>query len=232
MLIASIVHFYVFPYEEWKEGYKKEREKGIMLRDTMALRDFVRDMGLMVTSWNTDENAEMELLSAEKAKLTSELHSLASRSQMYSSSGSRRVSRCAEDQSEYGYYHPPYSRSVQSSPGGGGRGSRSRSVAAAEAGERGIGFTHHSDSALDSYSTSAGDHITATPTKDGKLSTEPTRIHPIDISQQFSAGYGAETGRDSLQHQRPQPYTLSGRSFKERGMKRTGEFHRTIWLYN
>ena len=231
MLIASIVHFYVFPYEEWKEGYKKEREKGIMLRDTMALRDFVRDMGLMVTSWNTDENAEMELLSAEKAKLTSELHSLASRSQMYSSSGSRRVSRCAEDQSEYRYYHPPYSHSVQSSPGGGGRGSRS--ATAAEAGERGIGFTHHSDSALASRSASAGDYITAIPTRDGKLSTERTHSHPVDISQQPSAGYGAETGRDNLlQHQHPQPHTPSGRSFPERGMKRTGAVIPIILLHN
>eukprot|EP01032_Pedospumella_encystans_P017092 gene17092-19485_t len=55
MLLASIAHFYIFPYEEWKDGYKREREKGIMLKDTLALRDFVKDMKLMVTSWNTEE---------------------------------------------------------------------------------------------------------------------------------------------------------------------------------
>lgn len=115
MLLASIAHFYIFPYEEWKDGYKREREKGIMLKDTLALRDFVKDMKLMVTSWNTGEepssdpegdettalsgshghlhgldhqrsmsllaeDLDIEMLSAQKAKLASELHELASRS--------------------------------------------------------------------------------------------------------------------------------------------------------
>jgi hypothetical protein len=88
MFIAAIAHFYIFPYEEWKDGYKREKEKGIMLKDTLALRDFVKDMSLMVTSWNTE--TEMEILNEEKAKLTSELYTLASMS--HHDSGSKRNS--------------------------------------------------------------------------------------------------------------------------------------------
>jgi hypothetical protein len=92
MFLAAIAHFYIFPHEEWKDGYKREKEKGIMLRDTLALRDFVKDMTLMVTSWNTEN--EIEALSSEKAKLTSELMNLASRS--HHGSGSRRESHSAQ----------------------------------------------------------------------------------------------------------------------------------------
>ena len=71
MLLASIAHFYIFPYNEWyrlpilryslftkvfrnrQDDYKREREKGILLRDTLALRDFLTDMRLMVTTWET-----------------------------------------------------------------------------------------------------------------------------------------------------------------------------------
>lgn len=88
MLLASLAHFYIFPYEEWKDGYKREREKGIMLRDTLALRDFVKDMTRMVTTWDTDDRAEMEALSTEKAKLTNELHQVLSQASHGSRSNS------------------------------------------------------------------------------------------------------------------------------------------------
>jgi hypothetical protein len=29
MLIASLLHFYIFPYHEWQDGYKREKETGI-----------------------------------------------------------------------------------------------------------------------------------------------------------------------------------------------------------
>ena len=58
MLIASLAHFYIFPYHEWQEGYKREKEKNILLRDTLALRDFVRDMRMMVTTWDPTPDAE------------------------------------------------------------------------------------------------------------------------------------------------------------------------------
>ena len=48
MLLASLAHFYIFPYHEWADNYKKDKEKNIMLRDTLALRDFVKDMKMMV----------------------------------------------------------------------------------------------------------------------------------------------------------------------------------------
>eukprot|EP01041_Mallomonas_annulata_P009706 gene9706-20181_t len=44
MLVASILHVYIFPYEEWQEGYKREKERSILLRDTLALKDFVEDI--------------------------------------------------------------------------------------------------------------------------------------------------------------------------------------------
>ena len=43
MLLASVAHFYIFTHEEWQEGYKKERQKGIMLRDTLG-----RQLSLMI----------------------------------------------------------------------------------------------------------------------------------------------------------------------------------------
>jgi len=36
MLLASVAHFYIFSHEEWQDGYKKERQKGLMLRDTLG----------------------------------------------------------------------------------------------------------------------------------------------------------------------------------------------------
>ena len=53
MLIASLAHFYIFPYHEWQDGYKSVKEKTIHIRDTLALRDFARDMKMMVTTWDT-----------------------------------------------------------------------------------------------------------------------------------------------------------------------------------
>lgn len=49
MLLASLAHFYIFPYYEWEEGYKREKEKSVLIRDTLALRDFVTDMKMMVS---------------------------------------------------------------------------------------------------------------------------------------------------------------------------------------
>ena len=52
MLLASIAHFYIFPYYEWAPNYKKSKEDSIKVRDTLALRDFVKDMQMMVTTWD------------------------------------------------------------------------------------------------------------------------------------------------------------------------------------
>lgn len=51
MLIASLALIYVFPFQEWQEGFK--RDKQIMLKDTLAFRDFMRDVKQMVTRWST-----------------------------------------------------------------------------------------------------------------------------------------------------------------------------------
>lgn len=50
MLIASLAHFYVFPHHEWHPTYQKQRERTLLIQDTMALRDFVQDMRSMMTS--------------------------------------------------------------------------------------------------------------------------------------------------------------------------------------
>lgn len=50
MFMASIAHFYVFPYEEWGKNYEKEQKKIGLFRDTLALNDFVTDIGMMARS--------------------------------------------------------------------------------------------------------------------------------------------------------------------------------------
>ena len=47
MFMASIAHFYVFPFEEWGKNYEKEQKKIGLFRDTLALSDFVTDIGLI-----------------------------------------------------------------------------------------------------------------------------------------------------------------------------------------
>merc|ERR1719203_249526 len=49
MLLFSIAHFYVFPYEEWEEGYRaKEDKDGTTFMETMAMKDFVYDLKLVM----------------------------------------------------------------------------------------------------------------------------------------------------------------------------------------
>ncbi len=62
MLLASLAHFYIFPHYEWHEDYKREKEKQVLIRDTLALRDFVTDMKMMTTKWG-DEGEEKPSIS-------------------------------------------------------------------------------------------------------------------------------------------------------------------------
>ena len=71
MLLASLAHFYIFPYHEWADDYKREKEKGVLLRDTLALRDFVADMRSMVGRWDGDAAGE-EGLTADAMLTTHE----------------------------------------------------------------------------------------------------------------------------------------------------------------
>merc|ERR1711982_223366 len=51
MLLFSIAHFYCFPYEEWKEGYRpKEAKDNTTFIQTMAMKDFVSDLKLVMSS--------------------------------------------------------------------------------------------------------------------------------------------------------------------------------------
>ena len=59
MLLASLAHFYIFPHYEWQQDYKKEVEKQVLIRDTLALRDFVTDMKMMTSRWEGDDNTEV-----------------------------------------------------------------------------------------------------------------------------------------------------------------------------
>lgn len=58
MLIASIAHLYIFPHQEWAPNYRKERQRSLMLRDTMALGDFMRDMRRLATPWDSVKKHE------------------------------------------------------------------------------------------------------------------------------------------------------------------------------
>jgi hypothetical protein len=46
MFLASLAHYFIFPVREWEEGYREKQLKGqvVGLRDTLALRDFGRDL--------------------------------------------------------------------------------------------------------------------------------------------------------------------------------------------
>ncbi len=45
MLIASLAHFYIFPYEEWEPGYRENQKYiKVRLRETLGLTDFGRDV--------------------------------------------------------------------------------------------------------------------------------------------------------------------------------------------
>jgi hypothetical protein len=45
MLLASLAHYYIFPYYEWEDGYQERKEKQVQVRlaDTLAMGDFYRD---------------------------------------------------------------------------------------------------------------------------------------------------------------------------------------------
>lgn len=66
MLLASIAHFYIFPYQEWREGYKKDKMEKSVLKDTLAFHDFVRDMRRVVTRW--DDVPQQPLLDLDMHK--------------------------------------------------------------------------------------------------------------------------------------------------------------------
>eukprot|EP01038_Epipyxis_sp_PR26KG_P008185 gene8185-11073_t len=53
MFVASVLHFYIFPYQEWQEGYKKKGEQKILLRDTLAVMDFMRDLRILTHKQNS-----------------------------------------------------------------------------------------------------------------------------------------------------------------------------------
>lgn len=44
MLLASLLHYYIFPHREWAENYKRDKERQIQqggAPDMLALKDFV-----------------------------------------------------------------------------------------------------------------------------------------------------------------------------------------------
>ncbi len=54
MFLFAIVHCFVFPTEEWEPGYQEKEKRRIKANfgDTLALRDFVRDVKLVMRSKN------------------------------------------------------------------------------------------------------------------------------------------------------------------------------------
>jgi hypothetical protein len=63
MLLASIMHYLFFPYQEWQDGYKKSKERTMMhLRDTLALKDFVADMKSVIyrSAWDGVRKSKLE----------------------------------------------------------------------------------------------------------------------------------------------------------------------------
>ena len=56
MFIASIAHFYIFPYQEWQEGYKKG-QKNVLINETLAVGDFIADFRNVVSRWENTSNS-------------------------------------------------------------------------------------------------------------------------------------------------------------------------------
>lgn len=52
MLIAAVAHFYIFPHEEWHDGFRRRKQASSLLKDSLALKDFVTDMKQAVTAWD------------------------------------------------------------------------------------------------------------------------------------------------------------------------------------
>ncbi len=50
MMIASIAHYYIFPYQEWQVGYQKKK-KNVVLNDTLAVSDFILDFRRVISRW-------------------------------------------------------------------------------------------------------------------------------------------------------------------------------------
>lgn len=48
MLLASLLHYYIFPHREWAENYKRDRQKQTGVPDTLAFRDFVSPSPLLL----------------------------------------------------------------------------------------------------------------------------------------------------------------------------------------
>jgi hypothetical protein len=48
MLFFSVAHFNCFPTEEWQDGYQPLKDKDIKFGDTIALRDFMDDLRLIL----------------------------------------------------------------------------------------------------------------------------------------------------------------------------------------
>eukprot|EP00981_Chlorochromonas_danica_P002250 scaffold437_cov168-Ochromonas_danica.AAC.67 len=77
MLIASIAHLYVFPHHEWAPNYQRDRQRSLLLKDTMALGDFYRDMRRLVTPWQSALVQDQIMQNLEKLQETSHQHSQA-----------------------------------------------------------------------------------------------------------------------------------------------------------
>eukprot|EP00978_Attheya_sp_CCMP212_P025177 scaffold80529_cov55-Attheya_sp.AAC.5 len=58
MLLFSIAHFYVFPTDEWEDGYRPSHEKKTRFGDNIALGDFFADLKLIVSHKSDEKGKE------------------------------------------------------------------------------------------------------------------------------------------------------------------------------
>jgi hypothetical protein len=82
MLLFAIAHFYAFPVEEWQEGYHRV-ESTQKFGDTVAIRDFLQDLKLVLNSQQLSINgkAQQEALK----KVISEVDAVSSKPKGYQS---------------------------------------------------------------------------------------------------------------------------------------------------
>lgn len=82
MLLFAIAHFYAFPVEEWQEGYHRV-ESTQKFGDTVAIRDFLQDLKLVLNSQQLSINSKAQQDALKKA--ISEVDAVSSKPKGYQS---------------------------------------------------------------------------------------------------------------------------------------------------
>lgn len=89
MLIASLAHFYIFPYEEWEPGYRENQNFiKVRIRETLGLTDFGRDVYQLIRppqEYNDGTISPHHSVQSNNSSLIDPINNINSSSQLYDS---------------------------------------------------------------------------------------------------------------------------------------------------